>query len=306
MPRLSLAVRLFLTSLLVFVPLGGFDQWLYDQLVRFTGKSVSDSPYVLIRVSDGKLYQLLEQENLKFPEESFSVERSSHPVWHQRFYSSFMDKLERASPELIVFTSFYEWIDQRSPKPLAYRNVIFSGLIDDEGKLVPPPKSLTRENNYGFNNLFPDYDNVLRQAHLVYSSGQSLALQAYRALNTNPPTGDLVEPIHVFFRGPAGTFPSYDAWDVFDGTLDPSIFKGKIILIGREGSPSTDLETPFGKMSRLEIQANVISTFLEGNQILFPNQQWRFIFSLLSIGLSVFLILYFPLSIAWILLVLLA
>jgi two-component system phosphate regulon sensor histidine kinase PhoR len=306
MPRFSLAVRITLSLLLVFVPLAGFDQWLYDHLFRLSGKSRLESPYVLIRVSEGKLYQLLGEEKLNFPEEAISVERSSHPVWHQQFYKKLIEKLESASPRLLVFTSFYEWIDQRAPYRFSYPNIIFSGLIDDEGKLVPPPKSLTRTDNYGFNNLFPDPDNVLRQAHLVYSSGQSLALKSYQALNSSPPVGDLIEPIHVYFRGSAGSFPSYDAWDIFDGSIPLEDFSNKIVLIGKEGSPSNDLETPFGKMSRLEIHANVLSTFLEGNQILFPGKYWNYLVSFCAVAISIFLILYFPLSVAWVLLLLLA
>ncbi|NBT59427.1 CHASE2 domain-containing protein, partial [bacterium] len=104
----------------------------------------------------------------------------------------------------------------------------------------------------------------------------------------------------------SGSFPSFDAWDTVEGNFDPSLFKDKIVLIGREGSPSQDLETPMGRMSRLEIQANIMDTFLNSKQIRFLTSPVKTLIALFCIVLSLFIILYFPLSVSWVLLISLA
>ncbi|NBV51019.1 CHASE2 domain-containing protein, partial [bacterium] len=160
--------------------------------------------------------------------------------------------------------------------------------------------------HFGFNNLFPDNDNVLRQSPLIYSSGKSLALKAYEFLKGFAPPVDLTQPIHIFFRGPAGTFPSLDAWDVFENTTDLALIRDQVVLIGREGSPSHDVETPFGKMSRLEVQGNIVRTFLESKQIQILSSPIQLLASFLTVVGAIGIILYFPLSVAWLLLMLFA
>src|SRR5687768_11139857 len=115
MPKLSLAVRIALATLLIFLPLQGMDQWFYDHLFRLAGRESRPTPFVLIRVSDKKIFQLLESEQGLFPKDEISIERSSHPVWHQAFYETLLEKIQGTGPQLVVFTSFYEWLAQRKP-----------------------------------------------------------------------------------------------------------------------------------------------------------------------------------------------
>lgn len=298
MSHFSLILRILLAVFLIFVPLNNFDQWLYDHLSILSPHSLNNSPFLLVRISEGKLSQYLENYPSRFPRDSITVMSSGHSVWSSHFYEPLLNKIKIGNPKLVVFTSFFDWVDQSSNLNYPFPT-IFSSWIDPEGKLVIPQKSLTEADNYGFNNLFPDPDNVYRQTQLVWSSSPSLALQIHRSLKLSPPTSDLVEPIHVSFAGPALTFPSIDAWDLLEGTVEASLVKDKILLIGREGSPSLDVETPMGKMSQLEIQANIIRSFVEERQIRFLKPLTRHLYTLTSVIISVMIILYFPLSVAW-------
>jgi len=78
------------------------------------------------------------------------------------------------------------------------------------------------------------------------------------------PQGAVLVP----FRGPAGSFPYVSIGDVISGTVeDPSVFDGKIALIGGTAPGMEDLRTtPFGSIyPGVEIHANVIAGILDHN-----------------------------------------
>lgn len=305
MPKLNLIVRTTLCLLFVFLPLESMDEWFYDHFFRLRGTLRKTSDLVLVRVSDAKLQQLLSKSTLVPEDGDFSIERAHSSVWHRHFYETVLDKIEADSPKLVIFTSFFESVDTRTPLRSKYSNIILSSALNDENKVVLPPGRLLSGDNYGFNNIFPDQDNIVRRSHPVYSSANSLSLRAARALNFHI-SDDLLNAIRIDFRGPSGAFTSTDAWDIYEESSTAGRFRNKIVLIGREGTPASDLLTPFGPMSRLEIQANILDTIVgkRGIRIL-PKSITRAV-SLVCIALSLFLIFYFPLTLAWLLLILLA
>jgi signal transduction histidine kinase len=126
-----------------------------------------------------------------------------------------------------------------------------------------------------------------------------------KAISSSPIFRDLQQPLRIDFRGPSGSFPSYNAWDLFNAEkIDPDSFRDKIILIGRESSPASDLNTPFGRMSRLEVQANIIDTFINHHEIKVLPRSYSLIGSALSLVVAGTIIIYYPLTLAWILILL--
>ncbi len=303
MIKFNLILRLAVCVILIFLPFGNLDEWLYDQFFKLRGTKKNETEIVLIRVSDAKIFQLLQQERSTFPTNTLAIEQGNLSLWLRPFYLKMLKKLEPSSPKLLVFTQFYDWVDYRTPFELPIKNMVFSGTINDENRLIPPSR-LTLGDNYGFNNLFPDTDNIIRQSYLFYSYGTSLALAVQKALSTAPINRNLVEPLRIDFRGPAGTYPNYNASDLFNSEpINSEVFKNKIILVGKEGSPSSDFNTPMGKMSRLEIQANIIDTFINHHEIKLLPRSYSLISATVSLAISVFIILYYPLTLAWIILV---
>ncbi len=78
------------------------------------------------------------------------------------------------------------------------------------------------------------------------------------------PQGAVLVP----FRGPAGSFPYVSVGDVISGTVeDPSIFDGRIALIGGTAPGMEDLRTtPFGSIyPGVEVHANVIAGILDNS-----------------------------------------
>lgn len=78
------------------------------------------------------------------------------------------------------------------------------------------------------------------------------------------PQGAVLVP----FRGPAGSFPYVSVGDVISGRVeDPSIFEGRIALVGATAPGMEDLRTtPFGSIyPGVEVHANVIAGILDGS-----------------------------------------
>jgi two-component system, OmpR family, phosphate regulon sensor histidine kinase PhoR len=309
MRKLNILVRLAVCFLFVFLPLHSLDQWFYDHLFSLRGRHHRTPQLLLVSVNDAKLSMvpgIEKNASLKIDLGRESARRVSHSVWYSHFYSPLLARIEADNPKMIVLASYYGSVDG-TPNFGSYKDLLFSAFLNEENKVIPPPTSLTEGENFGYSNIFPDPDNVVRRTYLVYSSGASLMLRAYQRLSiTDPITRNLMDPMWIDYQGPTGSYPTFDAQDIYDGEVPSGTFRNKIVIIGREGSPHSDFETPFGKMSRLEIQANAMDTFITHREIRILPHAVTLILSTLSVLAAVAIILYFPLTLAWLLLLLLS
>lgn len=294
--------RIAVCFLFVFLPLHSLDEWFYDQYFKIRGFKQIPTELILAPVNDVKLLRFQGKENPGSPgvQQSWDL-RTRSSVWYHDFYGALLKRITAQKPKLIVFTTFFDQVDDPKRASLNFPNVVFSAILNEENKLIPPPSHLTLGESYGYTNIFPDPDNMVRRAHLVYSSGASLALRTYRHLYREPIRRDLLEPLWIDYRGPAGSYKTHGVNDILDGGTN-DIFHGKIVLIGRDGSRSTDFMTPLGRMSALEIQANIIDTFLGNREIRHLSNWVKYSTGSVIVIISVGLLLAFPLKSAWILL----
>lgn len=300
MPRINFIVRVAVCFLFIFLPLQTLDQWFYDHFFRLRGSIKRPTNIVLVRVNDNRVLQAFAQKAHPFPSDDLSFEPRAHTLWFQRFYEPLVKAIQAQQPRLIAFTTYYEWIDERRRPRLPGPAPLFAAVLNEENKLIPPLALLTEDGgNYGFSNLFPDTDNIVRRNHLVYSSGASLALRTYHRLNSEPIKRNLLDPLWIDYRGPSGSYPSYDAWEIFEAGQAPAALKDSIVLIGKESTSAQDHETPFGRMPRLEIQANITDTFLSHRDIRIAPRFVTLITAAIAVVLSILIILVFPLTLAW-------
>ena len=148
-------------------------------------------------------------------------------------------------------------------------------------------------------NPLVDDDGVYRRAALLqaYQGGlyESLALTIARLLLGEPPVGlrfseqgDVLEAItlgHVRvpvdehaamlvpYRGGIGSFRYVSASAVLDGSVDPELLEGALVLLGSTAPGLSDLRSsPMAKaFPGVEIQANLIAGILDGDQPLQPD-----------------------------------
>ncbi len=304
MPKLHLLVRCALSLALVAVPLTSMDQWFYDVFFRLRGEIRPKSNIVLVKLNESRLMPTPERSRV-IPKNDTFLKSRPLATWHADVYETLLAKIREGHPSLIAFANYYERVEMK--KPLGdQRGIVFSSLIDEDNRILPPSPLLTTGENYGFANLFPDRDNVVRRTRLVYSFGASLPLRIYHRQSDQPIKRNLLEPLWIDFRGPRMSYPTVEAVELLDGQVDPETFTNKIVLVGRdEGYPSF-LETPFGRMSRLEVHANTIDTFLSSREIRMLPGWVSQLTAFLAVAASIAIIIVFPLTVAWVFLVLLA
>ena len=98
----------------------------------------------------------------------------------------------------------------------------------------------------------------------------------------------------INYRGPGETFPHVSAVDVLKGSVDPSIFRNKILLVGVTATAVVDVRiTPFDEVfPGVEIHANVIDNVLRGDYLRQP--RWLVLadialITILALGLGLIL-----------------
>jgi two-component system phosphate regulon sensor histidine kinase PhoR len=303
MLKIHIGLRIAICFLFVFLPLQSMDEWFYDRFFRLRGYyPEKPTPFVLVRLSQanagGPLQGPPRSNGFRFPLESRFTDTAQN-VWYSEQYDTLVEHIEKDKPQLIVFTSFFEAVNPSETPAARPTNIIYSGFLNEESKVVLPPVALLQGENYGFNNIFPDTDNVVRKTHLVRSSGASLALVAYHRLRSTPITRDLMEPLFINYRGPAKSYPAFDASDVLESNVPPGAFANKIVLIGTETGRHSHFETPTGTMSRLEVHANIMDSFVNRRDITILPRWVTRVLAGLAVLASVVIILYFPLTLAW-------
>jgi len=164
--------------------------------------------------------------------------------------------------------------------------------------------------NYGFFNIVPDDDGVVRWAPLAIKYDDTLyphlSLSAVRAYLGGTPlilnvaaygvdsiqTGGLTIPTNehgnltINYRGPGKTFPHYSIVDIIGGAVPKENLKGKIVLVGATATGIYDMRaTPFSAtFPGVEVHANIIDNILHSDYISRPD--WVMAFDTLVILLT--------------------
>jgi len=175
-----------------------------------------------------------------------------------------------------------------SPDKFEKFNPILAG-----GALTPVPALINGAMGLGSINMFPDWDGTLRWEPMVIGYGNALypsinlkAASAYLGIPGDKVVLRATEGIRlgkrfiptdrfgrtlINYYGPEGTFRHIPISDIIDGRVDPSLLRGKIVLVGATAVGIYDLRvTPFSPgMPGVEKHASVISSILE-NRFLKP------------------------------------
>ena len=156
------------------------------------------------------------------------------------------------------------------------------------------PRFALYAKNFGYFNVLPDPDGVVRREPAIihyqgnfYPSLDIASVLAYtdRSLDKvavvfNPngleridfgPFAIPTDPrgfVQINFHGPARTFPTYSLADTVQGTIDPALFKDRLVLFGPTATGIADMAvTPFQTEAYpgVEVHANFIENLLHGD-----------------------------------------
>ncbi len=119
------------------------------------------------------------------------------------------------------------------------------------------------------NSVFtPDEDGVYRRFPFASQGLKSFSVVTAEAAGAAPVQADEFDDgeAYIDYRGPTNTYRAVSFSDVIKRKADPAIFDDAIVVVGATAPILQDVHpTPYGElMSGAEIQANAISTVLDG------------------------------------------
>ncbi len=138
--------------------------------------------------------------------------------------------------------------------PIGFINywIALDGRIHEFSKLFPEKLA----------DVYPDQRDYFQAFGASVPSFDEATLTAAQ-IDYQPPKGD-----GIFFFGPSGSFQHYSFWtvvepDTWKDHVSKGRFKNKIVLVGPTATLFQDLhDTPFGKLSGVEVHANAIATLM--------------------------------------------
>ncbi len=276
-------LRALACALLAFVPFPDQENLLFDLKVRLLSKTQFRKPHsvVVLEVTKDDFDALRNRfgsgeiapgEELGPWREKFEALRTQF-FWDDQAYEGLLRKVLSEFPKKFLITFFYGdslvLLQNKSDLHRLARKpeVLWASQFDLEGKLLKPAPELTGTENYGFTNLHPDVDGVVRRAYLVHKNHISLP---FRALLDGPETLprhlSLTEPFLIRYSGPPGFIPTCSVSDLVQAAPESSkcgSLKGKYVILSPSGNlvaGATLYRTPVGNMSRGEVLANILLT----------------------------------------------
>jgi two-component system phosphate regulon sensor histidine kinase PhoR len=276
-------LRALACALLALVPFPDLENQLYDLKVKLLSRTqfVHPESVVVLEITKDDFDSLRRRfggdgvgvgEELGPWREKFEALRTQF-FWDDKVYEGLLRKVLADFPKKLLITFFYgdslvllqnnSDLHRLARKP----EVLWASQFDLEGKLLKPAPELTGTENYGFTNLNPDVDGVVRRAWLVQKNHVSLP---FRALLDGPETLHralpLEEPFLVHYAGPPGFIQTCSVSDLVASAPESSrcgSLKGKYVILSPSGNlvaGSTLYRTPVGYMSRGEVLANILLT----------------------------------------------
>lgn len=249
-------------------------------------------------------------------------------VWPRTFWAKAIDNLREAGASYIVFDVVFSESSRSDPKQdiafadaaKKFGNVIFAErYVPKEHGALKTETVITAldrvKRDKGHINQFPDQDGFIRSYPPLYpnSSGvpdpekPSIDLALYRQMtagtavtpvfdeaNNLIKVGNKVIPLNdnscvmINYVGGPGTFPTYPFHDVYNKTMDMSVFKGRVVYIGSNSPILHDnWPTPFdsnANMPGVETRANFLDTLLSGD-FLKTSSVWLGYILIVALGL---------------------
>ncbi len=196
--------------------------------------------------------------------------------WDDKVYEAVLSRILEEGPKRLLITFFYnESLVLLQGQPSLQRlvrspQVLWASQFDLDQKLLKPAPELTGTENYGFTNLHPDVDGVVRRAYLVYRNHISLP---FRALIDEPTAVQqslpLSEPFLIHYLGRPGYIPTCSVLELFEAHKPCGDLKDRYVILAPTGNivaGANLYRTPVGYMSRGEALANILLTAQQENE----------------------------------------
>lgn len=254
---------------------GSFDNFLQDTILQ-TGRVV-DPSIIIIGIDDESLKKLGRWQD-----------------WKRTYFADIINKLAKAEPAVIGVDIAFSDKSGNPEDDVALVNAVrnfdrvvvpVKGVFGEPGirpiALEEPFDELRNAAFTGHINTIPDPDKIVRRSfdYFEYNNQKisSFASEiykiylksSYQEIPNHSISLDQQNSFLINFVGKPGDFEYYSFYKVLNGDIPADYFAGKIILIGPYSYGMLDqYVTPTDykqSMNGVEIHANIIQNFLEGN-----------------------------------------
>ena len=203
-----------------------------------------------------------------------------HAQWPfpRRYHAQVIDQIAKGHPKAIaVDIQFTEQTDVKDDNALvssvaaAHHVVLSTTEVDKHGHtaIFGGDEVLKQIGAKPGNGTVPtDSDGVMRRAPYDLNGLKSLGIVAAEVAAGR----SIAEPGSsrpwIDFAGPPGTVHAYSYSRVMDGKVSPSVFRGKVVIVGPQSPTLQDIHATSASgsegMAGAEIQANIANTALRG------------------------------------------
>lgn len=272
-------LRALACALLAMVPFPEQENRIYDLKIKALSRTHFSRPgsVVVVEVAKDDFETLrkrfgkarLKEEGGPWREKFESLRNQF--FWDDSVYEAILNRVLQENPQRFLVTFFYSesLISlQNNPtlqKLARNRAVLWASQFDLDQKLLKPAPELTGTENYGFANLSPDIDGVVRRGFLIQGNHISLP---FRALLEGPDSVKTPMPLTssflIRYEGAPGYIPTCNVLDLFaEGGGRCGNLRDKFVILSPTGNivaGASLYRTPVGYMSRGEALANILLT----------------------------------------------
>lgn len=279
-PR-KVILRALVCTLLALLPFPEQENQLYDlkaQLLKSTYFERPDS-VLIVEISKEDFDELRKRHSAQAPKagrgmlgpwrEKFEALRTQF-FWDDGVYEAVLSRVLAENPKKFLVTFFYNeslvLLQNNSPLQRLARDphVLWGSQFDLDLKLLKPSTELTGTENYGFTNLYPDADGVVRRAHLIHMNHMSLPFRALVEARASLQRGlPLTDPFLIRYTGSPGFVPTCRVLELFEANGRCGSLKDRFVILAPTDNAVAGanlLRTPVGYMGKGEILANILLT----------------------------------------------
>lgn len=259
----------------------------FDSRLQVRGPRPPQSEIVIIDISEREWSSLdPEARNILKPLKEV-VSLSDAFFWNSRAWERLLQAVLADDPAAVGVNFFFGDNIHISAAAMSQGRAVFEDSrivwgadLDGTGRILLPAFVTSYNTNVGLRSMRSDDDGSVRRfVSSQISQGQAphLAVRLATLANIRNPAQtaqantsifrDFSQPTLINFAGPAEVFKVIGFKDVIENRVDPTLLKGKIVLIGSLANPVEQFQTPLGRMSRTEITANIVDDVVFGKTV---------------------------------------
>lgn len=283
----------------------------FDSRLKIRGSIPPNASIVIIDISEREWSSLEpDARNILKPLKEV-VSLSDAFFWNPRSWQRLLDAVLANDPSAVGVNFFFGDNVRVSPGFISQTRatfedprIVWGADVDGAGRILLPAFVTSYNANAGLRSMRIDDDGTVRRFSSSRVDVPHLAVRLATLAYTKHPTRrsavfrDYQEPALINYAGTGDAFKVVGFKDVIENRIEPSLLRGKVVLIGSLANPVEQVQTPLGRMSRTEVTANIIDNVLSGRTVKrLPNWAYVLGLSLLMVA-SLWVLVSYPQSVA--------